>query len=171
MTEAEKAVFTIFINGSIDAVWHQITKTDEPQEAFFGNWMDTTTLGPGAPIRMRTKSKKYTGVVGEVVEWEPKRLFAHTFKFTHLDDPECLVRYELKESEGGVDFTLTIDNLPVGTKTARQMSQGGGMIVKTLKAMVENGKPSFGTRMLLGLFGLMEFTSPKSCRSENWPVT
>ncbi len=170
MAQTERAVFEIFINGTMDAVWRQITKTDEPQETFFNNWMDTTTLGPGAPIRMRSKSKKTTGVVGEVVEWDPPRRFAHTFRFTHLDDPECTVIYDLTEKDGGVLFRMTLENLPVGAKTAKQMNQGGPMITKTLKNMVENGRPSLGVRMLFKLFGALEITAPKKCASENWPL-
>ena len=164
------AVFSIFIRGTADAVWREITKTDEPQQTFFNMWMETTTFAPGAPIRMRTKSRKYTGAVGEVLEWDPPRRFAHTFRFTQFDDPECIVRYEIEDAEGGVNFRMTLENLPDGTKTAKQMRQGGTMIVKTLKSMVESGKPSFGTRVLFRVFGLLEPLSPKSTRSEHWPL-
>ena len=119
---------------------------------------------------MRTKSRKHTGAIGEVLDFDPPHRFAHTFKFTHLDDPECTVIYELTESDGGVDFKMILENLPVGTKTAKQMKQGGTMILNTLKAMVEKGRPSFAIRSLYVLFGAMEFTSPKSTRTEHWPL-
>jgi len=170
-TEGDRAVFKTFIRGTKEAVWHEITKTDEPQQTFFNMWMDTTTLAEGAPIRMRTKSRKYTGAVGTVLEWDPPRRFAHTFRFTHLDDPECIVRYEIDDAEGGVEFRMILENLPEGTKTANQMSKGGTMIINTLKRMVERGRPSLGTRMLFILFRILEPTSPKSSRSENWPLT
>ena len=73
-------------------------------------------------------------------------------------------------SEMGEKFTLIIDDLPVGTKTAKQMVQGGTMITNTLKNVMEMGKPSLGTRMLYVLFKVMGPLSPKICRSENWPV-
>ncbi len=173
MADTETAVFKIHINGSLEDVWRQITKTDEPQECFFNMFMDTPggELGVGKPIRMRTKSRKFTGAIGDVLEFDPPNRYAHTFRFTHLDDPECTVIYDLKEAEsGGVDFQLILENLPAGTKTAKQMKQGGTMILNTLKAMVENGKPSFGTRMLFVLFRVLEITSPKSTRSERWPL-
>ena len=169
MAETENAVFKIHIKGSVDDVWREITKTDEVNKSFFDMRMDTPGLKPGAPIRMRSKNGKYTGVVGDVLEFDPPRRFSHTFKFTTLDDPPCRVTYELEEAAGGVDFTLRIDDLPVGTKTAKQMAQGGNMIVKTLKAMVETGRPPLGTRMLYVLFKLMAPLTPKKCLSENWP--
>ena len=50
------------------------------------------------------------------------------------------------------------------------MLQGGTMIVNALKAIVETGRPGFGTRMLYVLFDLLEPLSPASTKSENWPL-
>lgn len=169
MAENEKAVFNIFIKGSIEDVWREITKTDEVQKCMFNMQLHTDGLKPGGKIRMRTPDGKYTGVVGEVLEFDPPNRYAHTFKFTQYNDPPCTVAYELKKVEGGVDFTLIVDDMPVGTKTAKQMKQGGNMIVKTLKAVVETGRPSLGIRMLYGVFKLTTPLTPKKCLSENWP--
>jgi uncharacterized protein YndB with AHSA1/START domain len=170
MPAAEKTVFKVFIKGSIEAVWREITKTDEVQECMFNMRLETDGLRPGGQIRMRSKSGKYTGVVGEVLEFDPPFRYVHTFRFTQLDDPPCTVIHELKEVPGGVEYTLTHENLPHGTKTAKQMSQGGGLICSTLKAVVERGRPSFGVRMLFTLFKVLEPLTPKKCRSENWPL-
>jgi uncharacterized protein YndB with AHSA1/START domain len=169
MGDTEKAVFKVHIKGTIDQVWREITKTDEAQGAMFNMQLHTPGLEPGAPIRMRSLNGKYTGVSGEVLEFDPPHRYSHTFRFTQYDDPPCKVIYELKEVEGGVEFTLIAEDMPSGTKTAKQMSQGGKFIVNTLKAIVENGQPSLGTRMLYVLFRLMEPMSPKSTLSTNWP--
>lgn len=169
MAETTRAVFRVFIRGTVDAVWREITRTDAPQRCMFNMQLHTPGLKAGAPIRMRTRSGKFTGVVGEVLEFDPPRRYSHTFKFTNYDDPPCKVTYELKPVDGGVEFTLICDDIPVGTKTAKDMCQGGTMIVNTLKAIVETGRPSFGVRMLYVLFRVMEPFSPKRLRSENWP--
>jgi uncharacterized protein YndB with AHSA1/START domain len=171
MPEVEKAIFKIFIKGSINDVWREITKTDKPQECMFNMRLDTDGLKPGGQIRMRTRSGKYTGVVGEVLEFQPPSRYVHTFRFTQYDDPPCTVIHELKEVAGGVEYTLTHENMPYGTKTEKQMNQGGGMICNTLKAVVESGRPSFGIRLLYRLFKLLEPLTPKKCRSENWPLS
>jgi hypothetical protein len=44
------------------------------------------------------------------------------------------------------------------------------MIVKTLKSVVETGKPPLGTRVLYSLFALLEATTPAICKAENWPL-
>ena len=170
MPETERAVYKVFIRGTIDAVWNEITKTGEAQKCMFNMQLHTPGLKPSAPIRMRTRNGKYTGVVGEVLEFAPPHRYSHTFRFTNYDDPPCKVTYDLKEVTGGVEFTLTIDDMPKGTKTAKQMTQGGTMIVNSLKAIVEHGRPSFGTRMLYVLFRIMEPLSPKRTRTENWPL-
>ena len=132
--------------------------------------MHVGTLAKGSRLAMRTPDGKYTGVVGEILEFDPPRRFAHTFRFTNYDDAPCKVIYTLEEVSGGVQFTLEITDLPIDTKTAKQMIQGGKMIVNTLKSVIETGRPSFGTRMLFVLFKVLQPMSPKKCRSEHWPV-
>lgn len=169
-TGAERAVFKVFIKGSIDAVWREITKTVSVQQCMFNMRLHTPGLRPGAPIRMRSKSGKTTGVIGEVLEFDPPHRYSHTFKFTNFDDPPCKVTYELKEVAGGVEFLLIIDDLPKGTKTEKQMVIGGKLIVNTLKSIVETGRLPFGTKVLYTIFKATEPFAPKATRSENWPM-
>jgi len=164
-------VSRVVIKGRIEDVWREITKTDEPQQAIFGAKMHRIGLAPGSPIRMRTADGRYTSVVGEILECDPPRKLSHTLKFTAYDDPWSKVTYELREVPEGVEFTLTSENIAAGTKTAKDMERGGPFIVDTLKAVVETGRPSLGTRLLFGVFGLIgPLVTPKRCRSENWPL-
>lgn len=165
----ETSVFEVRIRGSIDAVWREITKTDELQGAIFNAKMHTTGLEPGGAVQMRTASGKYTSMVGHVLEFAPPTRFVHTLAFTMNGDPESIVEYDLTEDGDEVVFRLTA-HMPPGTKTAKQMMQGGTMIVNTLKRIVETGRPSLGIRMLYGLFKVLEATTPKRCRAENWPM-
>lgn len=158
------------IRGKIEDVWREITKTDTPQLAFFGAQMRYRALSAGSPVQMRTPDGKFTSVVGEILEVSPPHRFSHTMKFTAHDDPFCKVTYELKEVADGVEFTLISEDVPVGTKTAKDMTRGGDFIVKTLKEIIESGRPAFGTRVLYALFGLLAFTTPAKCRSEHWPL-
>jgi len=170
MPESERAVFKVFIRGTMDDVWREITKLDEVQGCMFNMRLHTPGLKKGAPVQWRTKNGKLVGVVGEVLEFDPPRRFSHTFRFTRYDDVPCKVTYDLKEVVGGVEFMLTVDNMPSGTKTEKDMTQGGHQIVNTLKAIVETGRPSFGTRLLYLLIKVLEPLSPKRTRSEHWPM-
>ena len=171
MADTLRLVSKIVIKGRIEDVWREITKTDEPQQAIFNAQMHTIGLAPGATIQMRTPDNKYTSVVGEILELDPPKRLSHTMKFTPYDDPYCKVTYDLEEVEAGVEFTLTSEDIAVGTKTAKDMARGGDFIVKTLKQIVEDGRPALGTRILYGLFGVLgPLMTPKRSQASNWPL-
>lgn len=166
----KQSVYRVMIDAPIDVVWNQLVKTDEILPFFFGSVCKTTgELTVGAPIAMETKSGKYRSVVGKVLEFDPPFKYAHTFKFTGYDDAPCVVEYELKERQEGVEFTLTTSQVPAGSKTEKSMAQGGPFIVKTFKSVVETGKANLGGRIMLSMISLFEPFSPKVCKSENWP--
>lgn len=166
---AEKAVYEIFIEAPIEKVWSELVKTDEMLPFFFGSVCKTPGgLEVGEPMAMETTNGKFRSVVGKVIEFDPPNRYAHTFKFTGYDDAPCTVTYDLQSVEGGTKFSLVTTNVPAGTKTEKGMAQGGKFIVETLKQVVENGGPAFGTRVLLGVMGLAQPFTPKACRSENW---
>ena len=168
--QAERSYFRVVIRAPIDKVWAQLTRTDAVLPFFFNSVCHTTTLGKGAPVRMRSEDGKYTSVVGEVLEFEPPYRYSHTFKFTSMDDPPCIVRYQLKEVDEGTEFTLINENVPAGTKTEKYMTQGGKFITENLKALLETGKPTTGGRIALFMMGLFAAFTPKQCRSEHWPL-
>lgn len=164
------AVFRIVIQADIQRVWRELTKTDEAQGAVFNAWLHTSGLVPGGRLQMRTGTGKHVLVVGEVLEVDPPNRFVHSHRFTQYDDPVCQVAYELKPVAGGVEVTLRVIGMPAGTRTAKSMQQGGKMILKTLKAIAETGRPQLGTRMMYAVFGLLEFVLPHRTRSEHWPL-
>jgi len=170
MPETEKAVFRIIIAAPLDDVWRELTRTNAVLPFFFGSILDTNGLAPGNRICMRTKDRKYTGVVGEVLEYDPPRRFSHTFRFTQLDDAPCTVTYDLVAVEGGTEFTLTASDIPAGTKSARYMKQGGDFIVGTLKAVAEGRPLPFSSRMVLLMCAISKPFTPKRARSGAWPL-
>jgi len=172
VADAKKAVFRIVIDGTMEAVYRELTKTSEPQGAVFNAvlTLDQPGLVRGRKMQMRTASGRHAIVAGEVVEVDAPRRFAHTHRFTQYDDPVCTVVYDLKKVEGGVEVTLTVENIPAGTGTEKEMTKGGDFILRNLKAIVETGRPPFGTRLMYALFGALEFVLPARTRSEHWPL-
>ena len=168
--ETTTQVSQIVINAPIQKVWDALTKEGEVLPFFFGTIMHTTKFAPGAPIRMRTPNGKYTGVVGDVLELEPPHKYSMTFKFTNFDDAVCKIIHELKEVDGGTEYTLTAEGVPVGTKTEKQMQGGGKIITTTLKSCVETGKPTTMASFIMLMGKLFGFMSPKQTLSTNWPM-
>jgi uncharacterized protein YndB with AHSA1/START domain len=170
MSATTKQVYRVTIDAPVEKVWEVLTRSGEPLPFFFGSVLHTTSLGPGAPIRMRSPDGKNTGVVGEVLEFDPPRRYAHTFKFTSENDPVCRVTYDLEPVAGGTRFTLTSEEVPVGTKTEKYMGQGAEFISETLKAVVERGRPTLKQRFFLLMMRMSAIATPKRSRSENWPL-
>ncbi|HEX4942925.1 MAG TPA: SRPBCC domain-containing protein [Usitatibacteraceae bacterium] len=172
MAEPNKAVFRIVIAGTMEAVFRELTKTGEPQGAVFNSMLtlDGPGLVRGRKMQMRTVSGRHAMVVGEVVEHQPPARFAHTHRFTQYDDPSCTVVYDLKKVDGGVEVTLTVENIPAGTGTEKEMMKGGDFILRNLKSIVETGRPPFGTRLMYAMFGALEFVLPGKTKSEHWPL-
>ena len=166
--KADRKMFKVHIKAPIETVWNTLVQTDEVLPFFFGAVCKTTGLKPGAPMAMQSKDGKYTSVVGEVLEFDPPHRYSHTFKFTQFDDPPCTVIYELKEADGGTEFTLITENVAAGTKSQKSMDQGGPFITSNLKSLVETGSPKFSGKMVTWLGPIMGFITPAKCKSEHW---
>ena len=168
--DTERSFYRVTINAPIHKVWAELTRTDTVLPFFFNSVCKTTGLAPGAPVRMVSKNGKYAAVVGEVLEFDPPYRYAHTFKFTSLDDPMCVVRYVLREVDGGTEFTLVSEGVAPGTKSEKYMASGSKFIADNLKAWVENGRPTASGRFALFMMGLTSFMTPARCRTDNWPL-
>ena len=169
----ESGVFRVTINAPIDKVWAELTRTEMLLPFFFNTKCVTRPegLGVGAPMRMRSNDDRYTGVTGTVLEWDPPNRYATSFKFTNYDDPECKVIHDLRAIDANTtEYTLTNENVPVGTKTAKQMQAGGKFITDNFKAIVETGKPTPMGRFALFMMGLFAPFAPAKTKSENWPL-
>ena len=140
MAENDKAVFRIVIAGSMEAIFRELTKTGSPQGAVFNSMLTLPSpgLSPGKKMQMRTVSGGHAVVVGEVVDFDPPRRFAHTHRFTQHMDPECTVTYDLRQVEGGVEVTLTVLNVPAGTQP-EQVFRLGGRGMPNVKNAEEKG--------------------------------
>ncbi len=168
---ATRAIYRVHINAPIRVVWDTLVKTDEVLPHIFGAVCDTEDgLKPGRPMRMISPDRKFATVVGKVLEFSPPHRYAHTMKFTLYPDAAATVIYELNEVDGGTEFTLITENVPIGSKTEKSMVPGGKFITDNLKAVVETGKPAFSGRMVMMLNPVLSFFMvPKRCRLEHWP--
>ncbi len=166
-----RAIYKTLIKAPIETVWNTLVKTDEVLPFFFGGVCDTADgLKPGAAMRMITPDRKFASVVGEVLDFSPPYRYAHTMRFTNLEDAPCTVIYELKQTPDGVEFSLITENVPIGSKSEKSMAQGGPFIINNLKALAETGKPALSGRMVVWMAPMMGLFTPKICKIENWPL-
>ena len=171
MTHAPKSISRTFINAPIETVWSTLVATDKPLPFFFGAVCQTTDgLQPGAKMRMVHPNGKIAMVVGEVRIFEPPHTYAHTFQMTNIDEPPCVVTYELVEKDGGTEFSLIITEALEGGKLHKEMLSSQGFIAANLKALAETGKPAFTGRMVGVLAPIFGMFAKKSQQIENWPL-
>ena len=78
--------------------------------------------------------------------------------------------YDIATVGNEVDVTLTVDGVPVDTRTAKDMTSGAKLILETLKSVAETGRPKLSTRLMYALFARMGFVLPKRTRAEHWPI-
>ncbi len=170
-TPAPKSISRTFIKAPVETVWSTLVATDTPLPFFFGAVCQTKDgLKEGAKMRMANPNGKIAMIVGEVLAFEPPYRYSHTFQMTNLDDPPCVVTYELVEKDGGTEFSLIITEAIEGTKLHKEMLGAQGFISSNLKSMVERGKPAFTGRMV-GLLGpIFAMFAKKQQRIENWPL-
>ncbi len=168
---APKSISRTFINAPIEIVWSTLVATDKPLPFFFGAVCQTKDgLKPGEKMRMVHPNGKITMVVGEVITFEPPHRYAHTFKMTNIDEPPCVVTYELREKDGGTEFDLIITEAIEGSKLHKEMLGSQGFIASNLKSVAETGRPAFTGRMV-GLLGpVFALFAKKQQRIENWPL-
>ena len=119
----DRLVARVTIRGSVEAVWRELTKNNEPQAAVFNAWLHAQSFLPGARLQMRTGDGRNVLVVGSVVDFDPPRRFAYTFRFRNTTI-RCTVIYELKPVPEGVEVSLVVEKLPLGTRTAKEMHGG-----------------------------------------------
>ncbi len=170
-TYAKRNINRTFIKAPIETVWSTLVATDKALPFFFGSICQTKNgLQPGASYRMVHPNKKIAMVVGEVIAFEPPRIYSHTFQMTNIDEPPCKVTYELVEKDGGTEFSLTIENAIEGGKLIKEMAGAQGFIGSNLKAICESGRPAL-TGRLVGVLGpVIGMLAKKSQRVENWPL-
>jgi len=170
-TYAKANINRTFINAPIETVWSTLVATDKALPFFFGSLCQTKDgMKAGAKYRMVHPNKKVAMVVGEVLTFDPPRMYAHTFQMTNIDEPPCKVTYELTEKDGGTEFCLTIENAIEGGKLIKEMAGAQGFIGSNLKAICETGKPAFTGRMVSVLSPIFGMLAKKTQRIEHWPL-
>lgn len=137
-------VYVLYINAPADRVWAAITEPAEVSRFFHSMRLDADSRVGG---RLRSFSPDGSAQWGdnEVLEWDPPRRFAHTWRSLYdpemAAEPESRVTWEIEPAPGGqTKLTLVHDRLEASPKTAASVV-GWAWIVSNLKTVVETGQP------------------------------
>jgi len=129
------------IDAPIEAVWAAITTPSQIKQWFFG--VDTKSdwkVGSRLVHTGEYQGKPYVDK-GEIIEFEPPRRLAHTHWRDVSGTPDDAEHYqvvvwELAETDGGTDLTITERNLP-SEDAAATSEQAWKAALGSLKALLE----------------------------------
>jgi len=165
-----RAVFKTLIGGTREEVYAELTRTDRPLRAWPNARLHTPGLEAEARVQVRTATGEHTLCDGVVLAHDPPRRFSHTICYTRFRDPAFIVTYELREAKTDVELVVTLEDIPLGTRTARQAMRDARHVAEDLKHLVENGRRSTLARVRHIWASLMEFSLPADTMSERWPL-
>ena len=133
---------SVTIDAPVETVWAAITTPEVIKEWFFG--VDTETdWQVGSPIvhKGSYQGKPYMDK-GEITEFDPPHVFAHTHWSDMSGKPDKPENYEhvtwqLAERDGGTQLTLQEKNLP--SEEAKKLSEKSwDAVLQQLKKTLEN---------------------------------
>ena len=101
-------VYVTYIASTPEEVWRALTDPAFTRQYFFGFAVEVEPTVGGA-YRLKAPDGK-VHVRGEVVDWQPPRRFASTWRVEGLpgygDLPDCLVTYDIEVSGEAVKLTM-----------------------------------------------------------------
>ena len=138
-----RVVYVTYIQSSPEQVWQALTDPDRTERYFHSTRIDSA-FEKGAPVSYRMPDGT-VAVEGEVLEVELHRRLAITWHV--LYDEECRlerpsrVTFEIEPLGDVCRLTMTHDDFDGETATYRNVSQGWGAILCSLKTLIETGEP------------------------------
>ena len=160
-------VVSIRINVPRQKVWDEITKRGPVQRPLYNTILEAD-LKPGGRLRYYSPDRKRVFIVGEVVEIDPPRKFAHTYMFTTRVEPMTLVTWELIEEEGGTRVTITHSGYTTAHKAPEKVAAGWREILGLLKQELETGDIPGKTKVLYKVMNWLLFMMPASTKASRW---
>lgn len=139
-----KTVYVTYIAAPLETVWQALIDPAFTTQYFFGFAIDVEPKTGGA-FRLLAPDGS-THVSGEVLAWSPPHRLCVTWRVAGMKDsgelPECLVSYDLVQSGGSVQLTMTESHSwEVPEAILRGGQSGWPKILSSLKSVLETGKP------------------------------
>ena len=138
-----KTVYVTYIASTPEKVWQALISPDFTAKYFFGRTIELEPKAGGTFVLRMPDGR--VDVEGRVVDWQPPRRLAVTWRVVWHEDmrelPECLITYDLEQAGDAVRLTLTESyswNVPEAMLAGGR--SGWPAILSSLKSLLETGK-------------------------------
>ena len=140
--EKPQFAYMLFIATTPEKLWQALTTAEFTQQ-YWGGRSHETTWQVGSPLKIKKPDGNFE-VTGEVLQYEPHKVLAYSWKSATLGDHTSRVTFELSPypaSEGSiVMLKITHDEFAPGTNLS-MTSMGWTAILNNLKTLMETGTP------------------------------
>ena len=132
-------VYVIYIASTPEKVFAALTDAKMSERYWHGTYVESDWK-VGSPFALRL-SRHDKHVTGKVLEYDPPRRLAYTFRPHDGQDGEkpSRVTFELERQKDQVKLTIVHDGFEPGSKVIEKISLGWPLILSSLKSFVENG--------------------------------
>ena len=134
-------VYVIYIASTPEKVFQALTDEKMSEQYWVGNRV-VSDWKIGAPFALKLK-REDKDVTGEVLEFDPPRRLAYSFRAAHTSmeaEPPSRVTFELEPQKDQVKLTVVHDKFEPGSKALESVSRGWPLVLSSLKSYLETGK-------------------------------
>jgi len=147
-------VYVTYIRSTPEKLWNALTSSEFSKRYWFATELRSDfKVGSSLALVMNGT----TTDVGEILEADPPRRLAYTFKHVLDEDlrtePATKVVFTLEPHGDLVKLTLTHEGFVEGSKLLDGISKGWPAILSNLKSLLESGEPLAIPPTALGIEG------------------
>lgn len=130
-------VYVIYIASTPERVFEALTDAKMSERYWHGNYVESDWK-VGSPFALRLSRHDKDDVTGEVLEHDPPRRLAYSFRSD--GGKASRVTFDLERQRDQVRLTIVHDGFEAGSPVLEKVSLGWPLILSSLKSFVECGK-------------------------------
>jgi uncharacterized protein YndB with AHSA1/START domain len=142
MSEKPKFVYVIYIASTPEKVFRALTSAEMSKQYWSGNYVESDWK-VGSPFVLKLSRHEKEDITGEVLEFDPPRRLAYTFRPHHggmEGEGASRVVFEIEAHQDQVKLTVIHDGFEAGSKVFEAISKGWPHVLSSLKSYLESGK-------------------------------
>lgn len=130
-------VYTIYIASTPEKVFEALTDAKMSERYWHGNSV-VSDWKVGSPFALRL-ARHENDVTGEVLEYDPPRRLAYSFRAHDGSDggKPSRVTFELERQRDQVRLTMVHDQFEPGSEVIEKVSKGWPLVLSSLKSYLE----------------------------------